>query len=112
MRAYVHDGLEGPSIAAHDSGLSVSTSTLTSLGLIARPSATLDQVDALAAERGYKCRDEISVSKEGLGELYETKLQSFFEEHLHEDEEIRWMREGSGYFDVRGALYPIAFYVV
>ena len=59
-------------------------------------------MDAVAAQRGYKNRDEITISPATMGDAYETKVKSFFHEHLHEDEEIRYIIDGGGFFDVRG----------
>jgi len=58
-------------------------------------------VNALAASRGYKNRDEIIISPTTMGDVYEEKVKMFFNEHLHEDEEIRYILDGSGFFDVR-----------
>jgi len=58
-------------------------------------------VEPIATSRNYKNRDEIIVSPEKMGDIYEEKVKSFFSEHLHEDEEIRYILDGAGYFDVR-----------
>lgn len=79
----------------------MSIPTLASLGIFYRHCPTIAQVDEVAIERKYGCRDEIFVSPKLLGDQYEPKMKTFFSEHLHEDEEIRHIKDGSGFFDVR-----------
>jgi 1,2-dihydroxy-3-keto-5-methylthiopentene dioxygenase len=71
------------------------------LGVLYFSIKNIEGVDELAKERGYRNRDEITVSPEKMGDVYEAKVKSFFDEHLHEDEEIRYIRDGTGFFDVR-----------
>ncbi|XHF96832.1 1,2-dihydroxy-3-keto-5-methylthiopentene dioxygenase [Aspergillus wentii] len=102
MKAYWYDNLPGDQREPHDSGREVSEAQLESLGVFYRHCPKIESVDVLAAERGYKNRDEVVVSPQTMGAVYEEKVKTFFSEHLHEDEEIRYIRDGEGYFDVRG----------
>lgn len=79
----------------------VSVTELEKIGVISHHFSSVDDVNSLASERGYQNRDEITVSPIALGDVYETKVKAFFNEHLHEDEEIRYILDGEGFFDVR-----------
>ena len=74
---------------------------LSELGILHFNYPEVDDVNKVAAERDYKNRDEITISPTTLPG-YEEKVKMFFNEHLHEDEEIRYILDGSGFFDVRG----------
>ncbi|RMD44375.1 hypothetical protein DV735_g665, partial [Chaetothyriales sp. CBS 134920] len=99
--AYWYDNSALDQRANHDSGKSVDPAYLAKLGVLYSYHPDSATVDVLAKERDYKNRDEITVSPAAMGAVYEDKVKSFFHEHLHEDEEIRYITDGAGYFDVR-----------
>ena len=81
----------------------VSADVLDGLGVLSWSGITGDEDPLLAkirADRGYSYTDVVHVCPEKLPE-YETKIRNFYREHIHYDEEIRYIMEGSGYFDVR-----------
>lgn len=92
---------QGDQREPHDSGRAVDPAKLSELGILFYNYPDVDDVNKVAAEREYKNRDEITISPTTLPG-YEEKVKNFFNEHLHEDEEIRYILDGSGYFDVRG----------
>lgn len=51
-------------------------------------------------EGGYKFFDFLDISREALPD-YDERLEKFYAEHLHEDDEIRLITAGSGFFEIR-----------
>ncbi|RHZ64078.1 hypothetical protein Glove_326g154 [Diversispora epigaea] len=103
MRAYYYDNENYDPRERHEliPFSPVSPEELAKLGVIYGHYNHVADISKVARERQYKNSDELICSREGLGDLYESKMKTFFEEHLHEDEEIRYVIAGSGYFDVR-----------
>jgi 1,2-dihydroxy-3-keto-5-methylthiopentene dioxygenase len=101
MKAYWFDNLPGDQRLPHDSGRAVDPNYLRNLGILHYHYPSVSDVDAIATQRSYKNRDEITISPSTMGDVYEEKVKNFFHEHLHEDEEIRYILDGGGYFDVR-----------
>ncbi|EWC44960.1 1,2-dihydroxy-3-keto-5-methylthiopentene dioxygenase [Drechslerella stenobrocha 248] len=103
MKVYYFDGLPGDQRQPHESPEAIPSvpNLLSDLSIVAHHFPEVASVDELAKARSYKNRDVIIVSPDAMGDVYETKVKMFFDEHLHEDEEIRYILDGSGYFDVR-----------
>ncbi|XP_016892904.1 acireductone dioxygenase [Cynoglossus semilaevis] len=58
------------------------------------------ELEKICKDQGYTYMDIITINKDALPN-YEEKLKMFFEEHLHMDDEIRYILDGRAYFDVR-----------
>ncbi|KIM65513.1 hypothetical protein SCLCIDRAFT_8189 [Scleroderma citrinum Foug A] len=90
----------------HDSGIPVDYSEVLALGVIhyyfpVSPDGKYVEVDAVMDERGYKYRDFVTLNKETLGDALQSTLDGFYEEHMHEFEESRYILTGHGYWDIR-----------
>ena len=65
------------------------------------PKESLDpRLSQIRDDRGYSYADIITVHPDHLPG-FDEKVKSFFEEHIHDAEEIRYILDGSGFFDVR-----------
>ncbi|XP_032352848.1 1,2-dihydroxy-3-keto-5-methylthiopentene dioxygenase isoform X4 [Camelus ferus] len=95
-------------------GLAVEDQDVVVVVVVAAAAVPLDRLEVLDAdkyendpelekirkERNYSWMDIITICKDKLPN-YEEKIKMFYEEHLHLDDEIRYILDGSGYFDVR-----------
>ncbi|KAI9459368.1 1,2-dihydroxy-3-keto-5-methylthiopentene dioxygenase [Boletus coccyginus] len=105
MRAYYFDGLPGDQTLPNDSGISLAAIGVI-LWHIPTPVSVVsayNAVDTIARDRGYKTIETMTVTKESFGDHYEEQLEIFYSEfytRVHEDEEIRYILEGGGFFDV------------
>ncbi|CAL1534236.1 unnamed protein product [Lymnaea stagnalis] len=59
-----------------------------------------NELAELRKKRGYSFEDVCEISKDTLPD-YDNKLKAFYTEHIHSDEEIRFVTAGCGYFDFR-----------
>lgn len=108
VRTYIHDNNNSEDFrSSHDSGVEVTLAQLQKLGVLYYHLTNPKDVETLAQKRGYKNQDVVNISLETFQNdesALLNKLNVFYEEHLHDDEEIRYIEEGEGYFDIRDAM--------
>lgn len=69
---------------SYEPGRPVSVDELEKLGVLywSIPTENWEpEINKVAEKRGYKNRDRLSVTKEGLGDQYDAKLKMFFNEY-------------------------------
>lgn len=103
---YYHDNLDTPEnfTEDHDSGVPVPEERLSEIGVFYRYIDNMEDLEKIAKERDYKNRDQIALNLDtfkGDQKAFDAKMAQFYKEHYHEDEEIRYILDGEGFFDVR-----------
>ncbi|KAL0478818.1 1,2-dihydroxy-3-keto-5-methylthiopentene dioxygenase [Acrasis kona] len=86
-----------------DNEQQVSTTDLDRIGVLnwkLNPEDYEEDLKKIEQERNYGHRSIVNLSESTLPNFGEM-MKKFFEEHLHEFEEIRFILDGEGYFDVR-----------
>jgi 1,2-dihydroxy-3-keto-5-methylthiopentene dioxygenase len=86
MRAYYYDNLPGDQRLDHDSGRPVDLDHIRKLGILLWH-VPLDnsvvweaEVDKICEEQGCKRHDLMDITKEGLGDQFDTMLEKYFGE--------------------------------
>jgi 1,2-dihydroxy-3-keto-5-methylthiopentene dioxygenase len=67
--------------------------------LATQPEAYQAPLDTLKGERGYVQQDEVALSPQTPN--IDAICAKFVDEHLHDDDEVRFVLEGAGIFDIR-----------
>ncbi|OLY81120.1 1,2-dihydroxy-3-keto-5-methylthiopentene dioxygenase [Smittium mucronatum] len=99
MRAYYYleDGTS--KCLPHDSNDIVTSESLISIGFHHISVFTKSQLEELCFIHKYVPRESISIDSS----FDKDQLDRFFKEHIHENEEVRFITAGEGYFDIRDA---------
>jgi 1,2-dihydroxy-3-keto-5-methylthiopentene dioxygenase len=87
-----------------DSGAEITPAELNSHGIFSRtlptePESYQQALDQLMSERGYLTQDQV-VLRPDMPHLDEL-CEKFIEEHLHAEDEVRFVLAGSGVFEIR-----------
>ena len=59
------------------------------------------QLKNFCKEHNYDWSDIVDINPQKMGDKFHTLINTFFEEHYHDDPEIRYIIGGSGYFDIK-----------
>ncbi len=91
-------------LEASESSAPISTADLTAIGVVAQrielqADAFQPALDELKAERGYVEQDIVELSPQTPD--LEALCAKFEGEHLHTDDEVRYVLDGEGIFDLR-----------
>lgn len=100
VAAYWFDNTNDGKTSPHDSDRPVEISYLSKIGVLYYNCPKLEDMEQIAKERNYRSRDIVTINDSTPVE----KLDMFYEEHLHLDEEIRYVLEGNGFFDLRDPI--------